>query len=346
MRLECLENKINEKNAYIGYINYADLVKFSFLKPLTVNRLTDEKRIEKMTFYIEKQDANYPPIVVAVEEGCSISYNSSKNELIIEKSFGELHNNRLAIIDGQHRYLSIKNLIDMNKDNIEIKNRRQAIYILTDLTEVEQRKYFMEINENMKKVSSVSKRIFEVNVPNYISLKTIIDLDIVKSINIKNDQCTSMYPYKFIQSGNKILFNNVDYKNYNKDSIINVLNIYVEKSRIIWEEILKFIEENTNLYIKWKNKSHEIKNDYKSIKTEIFIKVFLEKLVQENTNIRENIEGIDNKELRKILLNFIKMRIYDTKYFDYDDKLFALEKISKEAEIRKILSSLGGENNE
>lgn len=343
LKIECLENKVNGKNVYVGYIRYNDLVKFGFLKPLTVNRITDDTRIKDMKEYIMKPDSNYPPIVVAVEEGCRTSYSTNKNELIIEKHSNENKLNKLVIIDGQHRYLSIKKLIEINENDQEILNRRQAVYILTDMSELEQRKCFMDINDNMKRVSSVSKRIFEISVPNYISLKILKILNIIKKINIKNDQCTTMYPYKFIQSGNKILFGYIDYKVFNEDSIIRVLDSYSEKACIIWGAILKFIDDNTKLNIGFSSLEENSRKDYKSIKTEIFIKVFLEQFRMKYSEL-EHIESITDERLEQIIDEYINSVVNELDFFANEEELNKLEKKLKEKKIEEILA--GGEQGE
>lgn len=343
LEIECLENKVNGKSVYIGYVKYSDLVKFAFLKPLTVNRITNKSRIKDMKEYIMKQNSNYPPIVVAVEEGCRASYNGKENKLLIEKGSNENRLNRLVIIDGQHRYLSIESLIKSNPENSGILNRKQAIYILTGISELEQRKYFMDINETMKSVSSVSKRIFQITVPNYISLKVIKTLNIIKKVNIKNDQCTNKYPYKFIQSGTEVLFGYINYADFSEDSIISKLDNYSEKGCILWKSALKFIDDNTKLNIGFSTLEECMKEDYKSIKTEIFIKAFFKQLKIEYNEL-EDMDSVSNERLNLIIDEFIDNIINNLKYFSYEEEINILEKKLKEKKIQEIL--VGGECSE
>lgn len=325
IRIECLENKINGKLQYNGYIKYKDLVKYALLKPLTVNRLTNPNRVNKMKEYIEKPESIYPPLVIALEIGCNYSYNN--NELFIGGESDDLilEEDRLIIIDGQHRYLSIKELIDTCEDD-EILNRKQAVFILNNMSDLEQRHMFMEINDNMQKVSSVSRRIFEVKIPNYISLRTIINLDIVRKINIKNDQCTEYYPYKFILSGNQLLFKDIELENFNNETLLNDLEKYIKCSEYIWDSILKFIEKNTVLNIGISEEANL--NDYKSIKTEIFVKVLFEKIVKENPDII-NFQKNKIKSIITTILNDIE----NSNYFSHEDELIKLDKKEKEKKI-------------
>lgn len=346
LTIECLENRVNGKKVYVGYITYKNLVKNSFLKPLTVNRMTDEGRIKKMMEYIERRESNYPPIVVSVEEGCRHIFDSNSKELIVEKNSKKgYENNRLVIIDGQHRYLSIKSLLKSNSNNIEILDRKQAIYILTDMTESEQRQCFMDINDNMKRVSSVSKRIFEISIANYISLKVIKQLNIIDKVNIKNDQCTKKYPYKFIQEANKILFREFKLSNYTEKNLITELDIYSEKVSVLWRYILTFIDDNTRLDIGFSKLEDSDKRDYKSIKTEIFIKAFIEILVNKSSELL-NFKDIPIEKLEDIIKKFIEDLISEKKinFFSHEDEINRLDKNFKYSKIKEILS--GGKSNE
>ena len=329
IKIECLENKINGKLQYTGYIKYKDLVKYALLKPLTVNRLTNHKRVYKMKEYIEKPESIYPPLVIALEIGCNYSYNN--NELLIGGESDDLiaEEDRLVIIDGQHRYLSIKELIDTCEDD-EILNRKQAVFILNNMSDLDQRHMFMEINDNMQKVSSVSRRIFEVKIPNYISLRTIINLDIVKKINIKNDQCTEYYPYKFILSGNQLLFKDIELENFNNQTLLDDLEKYIECSECIWDNVLKFIEKNSVLNIGISKNANL--NDYKSIKTEIFIKVLFGKIIKENPDILT----LSKEEIKSIITSILS-NIENNDYFSHEDELIKLDKKEKEKEILRYI---------
>lgn len=333
IKIECLENRINGKLQYTGYIKYKDLVKYALLKPLTVNRLTNNNRVNKMREYIEKPESIYPPLVIALEIGCNCLY--SNNELLVGGESDDLiaEEDRLVIIDGQHRYLSIKELIENCEDD-EILNRKQAVFILNNMSDLEQRHMFMEINDNMQKVSSVSRRIFEVKIPNYISLKTITNLGIIKKINIKNDQCTEYYPYKFILSGNQLLFKDIELESFNNETLLNELEKYIKCSEYIWKNVLIFIEKNSTLNIGISKEANL--NDYKSIKTEIFIKVLFKKIIKENPDIL----NLSIDKINSIVIDILK-NIENNNYFSHEDELIKLDKKEKE---KKILRYIEGNN--
>lgn len=328
IRINCIENKEDNKSNYSGYITYNDLVKHAYLKPLTVNRLTDDRRLGKMTKYIEEKGNIYPPLVIALEPECKFEYDSSKHQLLIDVH--ETQDRKFIIIDGQHRFRSIEELLKYKNDESTL-SRKQSIFIITNVSDIDQRKLFMDINNNMKTVSNVSKRIFEVSIPNYISLYIIKNLNIVKNINIKNDQCTKSYPYKFILSGNKILFGGLDIDSYDEEQLEINLNKYKEKGFIIWKEILNFIEKNTKLELKI-NKLNANINNYKSIKTEIFINAFMTVLMKENNNLIEN----DNDILKNIVKNKIKF-IDSGTYFEHEKEILELDKEKKKAKIIECL---------
>lgn len=335
LKIKCIENNDSGRKVYSGFITFKELSDYAFLKPLTVNRITDKSRIKGMKEYIEKEGSNYPPIVVAIEEGCKCTYSNS--ELRISKADIKEKKKRLVIIDGQHRYLSLKRLVEEAK-NEEVNNKRQAIYILSGLSEFEQRQCFIEINDKMKRVSNISKKIFDSTQENYITLKTIIDLDIATKINIKNDQCTKKYPYKFILEANKIFFSNIEI--CNNEKYIEELNKYASKSNVIWRNILEFIEKNTNICIfkEENDKEHE----YKSVKTEIFLIEFVESLIREYDGFKSIIEQDDDKIQSDIKQHIEKINtVY--KYFSYEEDI---NKLSKDDKRDKIKLILGGSNND
>ncbi|EHK2406049.1 DGQHR domain-containing protein [Clostridium perfringens] len=327
LKIKCIENNTIEKKVYSGFINYKELSEYAFLKPLTVNRVTDESRIKGMKNYIEEGN-NYPPIVVAIEEGWNFKYNNF--ELKVYKNDIKENKKRLVIIDGQHRYLSIKELVK-EKNNEEINNRKQAIYILSDLSEGEQRKSFVDINDKMKKVSKVSKTIFQYTQENYITLKTIINLGIISNINIKNDQCTQKYPYKFILEANKIIFSDIQIDD--NERYLKILNQYSDKAKIIWSCILNFIEKNTNLNILGNIKCNK---DYKSLKTEVFIVGLANSLIKEYDYFSEIIEKEDYI-IRENINSFIEKVKYKYNYFKYEDELSKLNIRKKRKRINEIL---------
>lgn len=327
LKIKCIENNTTDKKTYSGFINYKELSEYAFLKPLTVNRVTDSSRINGMKNYIEEGN-NYPPIVVAIEEGCNYTYTNfelkiCKNDIIEKKK-------RLVIIDGQHRYLSIKDLVN-EKNSEEINNKKQAIYILSDLSEVDQRKSFIEINDNMRKVSKISKTIFESTQENYITLKTIINLDIISNINMKNDQCTQKYPYKFILEANRIIFSNVEIDD--NENYLEKLNEYADKSKIIWSCIFEFIEENTNLNILNNTICNKV---YKSLKTEIFIVGLANSLIKEYDYFSLIIEKED-ETIRENIKSFIEKIKDEYKYFDYENEISDLNITEKRNKINEIL---------
>lgn len=328
IKIECLENKENSKVSYTGYIKYKDLVNYALLKPLTVNRLTDSKRLKKMKEYIEKVDSIYPPIVIALEKGCDWFYKN--DELILEDDSSEItDNNRLVIIDGQHRFLSIKKLVESFEDDKEISNRRQAVFIVNNMTDIEQRNLFMEINDNMKRVSSVSKRIFSVEIANYISLKTIINIGITKKINIKNDQSTEFYPYKFILNGNQVLFGDIELESFNSSSLLESLDKYSVYSECVWRKVLSFIEENSSIKIGLADKPN-IRN-YQSIKTEVFINSLFSILSKDI-----KIYNLPIEKVNKLVMGILE-QIKNNGYFTHEEELLKYEKKEKGEKIAQYI---------
>lgn len=348
LKIECIQEESSGRLHYSGYIKYCDLVKYGFLKELTVNRITDEARLPKMEEYIRQPESIYPPIVVALEKSVKKSYNINTKELIIEKGISEnSDNNILVIIDGQHRFLSIEEII--KEDNIEgFDKRKQSIFILTDMSDIEQRDLFIQINDNMKRVSSVSKNILDVTIPNYISLKTIKELDIINKVNMRNDQCTKVYPYKFILEGNKVLFKNLKIDNFDECKLLEVLNHYSMVGTSIWKRILEYIESNSSLELGIVDKKKITTNDYSIIKTEAFIKAIFciikddEELHKQIVDSESDIATIDNK-----IEKYIKL-LNNINFGDEEDikRIKKSNKKEKEEQIARIIKNNMGESNE
>lgn len=338
IEIQCLEENIGGKLYYIGYITFEQLSKHSQLKPLTVNRITDDNRITDMKDYISKNNSFYPPIVLALNDNSEFEYNRNRNTLSIDL---QQNINPLVIIDGQHRYKSIKALIDDRSTYIQNATRRQAVYIVTNMSETEQRNIFMQINETMKQVSNVSRRIFKIEIPNYISLKTVKDLNIVKMINFKNDQCTIKYPYKFIIEGNRQVFSYLNYADFDSKTMSTHLDKYSKISSIIWKSLLGYIETNTKLKVGIIEDIKLKEKNVKFIKTEAFINAFFKYFIDKQKYLNNiNIECFDYKQLKADIDNIIKL-ISDDKFLNNEEELVGTSKKEKENKILEILNQIG-----
>ena len=315
MKIKCLENDINGKKFYLGYVSFQELVKNLQLKPLTVNRLTTRKRVEEMVEYIKEENSFYPPLVLAINNDVNCKYSCITNILEIEIE-SELDN--LVIIDGQHRFKSILSLVKRG----QCLDKRQAVYIIGDTDESEQRQIFTEINENMKSVSNVSKRIVKIEIVNYISLKTVIDLNIIERINFMNDQCTKQYPYKFIIEGNRKIFGSLSNSDFNADTMIDKLDEIAKISIILWGKVLRIIEENTNISIISKDTEINRKRNIKFVKTEAFINAIITYFIEmkNKNNFIDLLMNIDIMKYEEEVDDYIK-KINIDKFYECDDEI-------------------------
>ena len=73
-------------------------------------------------------------------------------------------------------------------------------------------------------------------------------------------------------------------------------------------------------------------NDYKSIKTEIFIKVLFGKIIKENPDILT----LSKEEIKSIITSILS-NIENNDYFSHEDELIKLDKKEKEKEILRYI---------
>lgn len=342
LKIECIKDDINGRENYSGYIKYGDLVKFGFLKELTVNRITDQNRLPGMEKYIKKPSSIYPPIVVALEKGTNVSYNNTSKELMIDNGISENNEKLLVIIDGQHRFLSIKQAI-RNSDDEAFRNRKQPIFILTEMSDIEQRNLFIEINDHMKRVSSASKDIFDISIPNYLSLKIIKDFGIANKINMKNDQYEEKYPYKFILSGNRVLFKSLKVDSFDEKDLLDILNKYSNIAKKIWTDIFIYLEKNSSLKLGVSDNCDK-ENQYDLITTEAFIKSLC-KIIKEDSNLYTLISNYDSN-IDDIKTEFDKIlnKIYEINFNSYLEDFKNINKLERERRLYKIMSGEIGSN--
>ena len=119
-------------------------------------------------------------------------------------------------------------------------------------------------------------------------------------------------------------------ENFNNQTLLDDLEKYIECSECIWDNVLKFIEKNSVLNIGISKNANL--NDYKSIKTEIFIKVLFGKIIKENPDILT----LSKEEIKSIITSILS-NIENNDYFSHEDELIKLDKKEKEKEILRYI---------
>lgn len=315
-----IDNK-NEKGKkqYIATVSFKDLVEICSLGNIAINRGVEEKRAQKMTQYIMEEEAFYPPIVVSSSFENTLKYEKETNKIIINI---EKDNQKLTIIDGQHRYLSIAYLLK-NTEKLEHQNRRQSIFIINNINDYEQRKIFMDINDNASRVKPGTKIRFEKSISNYFSLIILDEIQEFCSIvkmDLNQTADVECIPYKYIVCLNSRMLQILSEEFSNGIKKMTEIKVYKECVVKIWVKIKELID----ICIEDKNKI---------ITNEAFFIGLGKKLAQYYDN--------DEFDLNK-LFNFIDLVIRDIEnisreYFDSNLKL----KTQKEEKIIEILNSIG-----
>lgn len=334
-------------NMYIVKINYSSLIELCGIGKVSINRDVDPERAKKMVKYIRNQEAFYPPLIVATTKKNLVIYDEIQKTISIDGD--KLSNNQdMLVIDGQHRYTSIKYLGEESEELI--KNRYQSIFLIDNLTEFQQRKIFIDINDTAKKVTTGTKLRLGKNLINYISLNLInssesVQQKVVMDVNQTSD--VNRIPYKFIIRGNEKLLAKVD-EDFDKDKIdIIQVDKVLPSILTIWEEIFsiieKAIEESCNI----------ITNEAFYIAICEYIEVIFNKHLYEteNYNIDENAFSQSlNAIVSKVKEN---IKLIDNQYYtnplnrtkDRCDKIYSLiQEVVEEQDGQAVLEKKENEN--
>lgn len=298
-------NNKEKSKMYLVKISYKDLIDICGVGKVSINRGVDVIRAGKMKKYIRMPDSFYPPLIVATTKKNLVVYDDEKKQISIHKDRLEKQKDML-VIDGQHRYTSIKLLKE--EDEESINNRYQSIYLIDNLNEFQQRKIFIDINNTGIKVSTGTKLRLDKNLINYISLSIVNNSEIIQariSMDGNQTKTTEKIPYKFIIRGNEKLLKEVDseYEKNNLDiRIIDKMLIHIYK---IWDGIFNIV-----------NLTEE--NMYKVLTNEVFytavcnniIDIFNEYIYYKVKNDEEVCKDEFNEKLDKIF-DVLNRRIED-----------------------------------
>ncbi|MFS0783222.1 DNA sulfur modification protein DndB [Bacillus sp. 1P06AnD] len=120
-----------------------------------VNRDLGYHRLPKLVKYLENIDGNMgvflPAIVLSFRGDPTTCYDSETSSLYISK------NNKLVVIDGQHRIKGIEHFLNKGNIDNELKERLLNSYLTVQiyfgLSNSDERKLFTDINTNAKRVS-------------------------------------------------------------------------------------------------------------------------------------------------------------------------------------------------
>lgn len=250
------EGSVTKFSTYMLSVDYSELVKLARVKSISTNREVDHSRAEKMIDFISKSGSFYPPIIVATDSIGSFRYDNDTNTC--EFNISSEKGNELIIIDGQHRFTSIQKLLALEIGD-KFKEIKQAVFLIDGINELKRREVFLEINDNAKRVSTGDKERYKTNVSNYLSLKLINKIEVIKYINWGANQTTKIneYPYKFIVKSNKLLLNQAekDFKSAKID--LKAIDKLLKSLEYIWEINFMYFEENSQ---------------YNVVNTEVFIK--------------------------------------------------------------------------
>lgn len=238
-----LATNTNEiSNMYMIKMDYETLVNICGIGNVSINRQVDPTRARKMVKYIKDKESFYPPLIVATTKKNAVVYDDIKKIINIDSE--KLSTNHdLLVIDGQHRYTSIKYLIEEDKSCA--LNRYQSVFFIDNLNEFQQRKIFVDINNNAKKVTTGTKLRLEKTLINYISLSVVDNnIKIQEKIVMDENQTGDLndIPYKFIIRGNEKLLDRID-KDYDKDILdLNDVDKFLKLVHTVWVNIFNIIE--------------------------------------------------------------------------------------------------------
>lgn len=309
-----------KKDLYIASVTFDELINICCLGNIAINRGVKEERAQKMTQYIVDTNSFYPPIVVSSSYCNNLKYDEFTNKLSLNIKKEE---DKLTIIDGQHRYLSIKNLLE-NKENKAHSSRKQSIFIINGINEYEQRKIFMDINNTASSVKTGTKIRFENNLANYFSLVVIDEIREFKqiiSMEINQTSDPKVIPYKYIVFFNKAMVKVLNEKFTNGEKNFSEIKSYGAEIVEIWKRIYKLI-------------SNCIDSEDKIITNEVFF-IALGEIISENFTIG----NMEISELENYIKNIennittISEKYFKEKFNLKNDKVKKIIELLKEIEV-------------
>lgn len=277
--------RLDEKeysNKYIAVMTFKQLTELTEIKSLSNNREVNPDRASEMMEFIKDEKAFYPPLILSTNKKI-LNYKNNEIHIRYDKK-NSAEEKPFSIIDGQHRFQSIEKLCEsIGDDKSQIFNRLQSIFIIENISDVEQRKIFIDINENAKKVTLATKERFKITLANYMGLKIIKDNDILKgniNMDIEKTEKIDKYPYKYVIAANKILLFDLEKRYLRNEFKLNDLEEVADLLNEFWSNIYTFIKYNYE------------KCDY--LITLEFIKLISKKVVEE---LSEGINRLISKEI-------------------------------------------------
>lgn len=236
-------NVVKKKtNLYIATIPYKELVEIAEVKEMSTNRAVNIKRIDEIKNYIVKENSFFPPIVITSDIQDYLVFSADKSEIKIDTN--KLRRNKMYIIDGQHRFSAIKQII-VDEPNY---SKNQAVFIIEYLDEYERRKLFLDINDNAVSVKCGTRERFKKSISNYLSLYIASNSECFKNkIDMEANQTrtSEQYPFKFLASGNRILFRKLE-NSFISDAEITFESIKELVTKValeLWDKLYNLIIE-------------------------------------------------------------------------------------------------------
>lgn len=219
-------SSIEKSTIYTSIMTYEELIEICTLGNVSINREVDDERASQMVAYIGQSNAFYPPIVVATNKKNNLDYIETTKQLCID-----IHEEdcKFIVIDGQHRFKSIEKLLKEESEDDKYTKRKQSVFIIDNANDFNQRKIFMDINNNSKKVKLGTKIRFEESIANYFGLYVLENIEgFTEYVVLDSDQATdnTKIPYKFIVKC--------------MEKIVNVLEKEFRKERLRFEDIEKY----------------------------------------------------------------------------------------------------------
>lgn len=248
------ENSEEISSIYMLNVGFKDLVEICGIGKISINREVDECRAKKMVDYIKDNSTFYPTILVATTKKNLINYDKKNKIININSGNGFKKNKDIIVIDGQHRYKSIELLL--KEDLKSNQERYQSVLLLDNINEFQQRKIFVDVNDNSRKVTVGTKLRLEKNIVNYISLVMVDRINYLTERVAMDDNQTKEFdkiPYKFIIKGNKELLTDIEIS-YNKKEIeLYEVDVLIEEIIKVWNKIFevikKGVENNCNIVL-------------------------------------------------------------------------------------------------
>ncbi|MDK0570362.1 DGQHR domain-containing protein [Clostridium perfringens] len=300
------ENSDEISSIYMLKMGFKELIEVCGLGKISINREVDEYRSEKMVEYIKEKSTFYPTILVATMKKNLIIYDEKNKTIEINSD----NNKDIVVIDGQHRYKSIELLLKENYD--ENSNRTQSVLLLDNTNEFQQRKIFIDVNDNSKKVTVGTKLRLERSLINYISLNMVNKMEYLQKRVMMDDNQAKDFetiPYKFIIKGNRELFKEVEKKYNNKQIELEYIDKRIETIINLWKKIFALIdvgvEQKCNVIITevfYIALCKEISNDInKYFNNDKYFDSFFENMKTEIKSINEKFYSANiNKSKEKI----------------------------------------------